>query len=160
MKSKKFAQCYTIEREGAMTRWLLIALLLCALPAVSSAHSKVYAPSIDRLFTSQYVAAGTSATTTQPFYIGDSTIHGVDWVVTTVGSVNVTIEVLQSNSQAGPFTKWAATSAAGTTAVNTITINTAQGGSDLQLLPSGWGKYRITNNDAAAAVFTGRGMNQ
>ncbi len=100
----------------------------------------------DLVFEDTDIGIGLSTTTTEVFNLGNTEIQAIDWDLDSAGAINMRIEILQSNSQSGPFVKWSNPTAAGTTTQNDISTTVETDGSDLQLAPSGYVKLKITNN--------------
>lgn len=84
-------------------------------------------------------------TTEEIFLLGKAEKFGCDWDVTSSAAISFKVEILQSNEQGGPYTKWSAPSAAGTTRVNQLTTAVAQDGSDFNLTPSSYCKVKVSN---------------
>ena len=107
----------------------------------------------DNVFTSTTLAPSASITTTDTFTLGKSETQGLDWDLASSGAINLHIELLQSNSPSGPFTKWGSPNAAGVNVTNDLTVTTTVDGTSLSLSPSGHMKIKLTNNSAASLTI-------
>lgn len=83
--------------------------------------------------------------------VGQSEIQGLDWYITTSGSVNIGVVVKYSNSSTGPWATW--TSIHGTGATGSFSITAGTAGTDLRLFPARYIQITLTNNDSVTATI-------
>jgi hypothetical protein len=102
-----------------------------------------------RILAGVVLAPAAIQTTEEIFLLGKAENFGCDWDLASGAAISFRIEILQSNEQEGPYTKWSSPSAAGTTRVNTLNTAIAQDGSDFNLTPSSYCKVKVTNLGAA-----------
>lgn len=99
------------------------------------------------------LTAGQAVTlTTETLILGTSELLGMDWVLST--SPNLKIEILQSNSQSGPFTKWSDPSVGGDNITNDFTTTVANDGTRLVLSPSAYAQVKLTNLAVVSLTIT------
>lgn len=86
-----------------------------------------------------------SITTEEIFLLGKAEVFACDWDVTSGSAISMKVEILQSNDQAGPFTKWSDPTVTGTNRTSEFTTAVAIDGADFNLTPSAFCKVKVTN---------------
>lgn len=92
------------------------------------------------------LAAAEVYTIPRLFGLGTTEIQALDWDLTQVGTVDLDVDFLQTNDQAGTPTLWSNPTLAGSSTTNSLTIITKVDGTDISLAPSGFVEIRLTNN--------------
>lgn len=127
---------------------VLLVLLLIAVPVLADDSGRVNVTA-DVVATTTALGAGASRITTHDK--GSAETFGLDWYMTTSGSVNVEVQLRTSNAYAGPYDY--PVSVRSTAFTTRTTITDGLNATDLLLCPARYLQVKLINYDASSVTL-------